>query len=282
MAVARRNGVDVVANDVSGRQTPSAIYFAGDHRLIGEHSAGHAGSNPANLINNIKFLFKRREPASADATRRDRPGGTVVVTPGSSDEGGRGGQGAREAQEEGAESEAAGSRATPRGGVLQGHSKPASVAPDGRSAGDGDEGNPPSASQPWARPPFFCETRPAEDDLGLLAVVRHLEKDLELGTSEVIAYLLGHCAEAVAKDAGLGGDGEVDAGGGGVLSASSCLVASVPSYFTLKQKRAVLDAASIAGVPMPMVSAESFHPLPPSRAPSLTPSPVLGALPARA
>ncbi|CAN0432839.1 unnamed protein product, partial [Scytosiphon promiscuus] len=58
MAAVGRNGVDVVNNDVSGRQTPSAVYFAGDHRLIGEHTTGHAGANPQNLVHHIKSLLE--------------------------------------------------------------------------------------------------------------------------------------------------------------------------------------------------------------------------------
>lgn len=83
-------------------------------------------------------------------------------------------------------------------------------------------------------------------------------EELELTASEAIAYLLRHCAEVVVREAG-GRTGGGEGGGeqGAVVAAapavSSCVVASVPSYFSLRQKRAVLDAASIAGVPMPMV-----------------------------
>ncbi|CAM9786969.1 unnamed protein product [Ectocarpus sp. 4 AP-2014] len=79
-------------------------------------------------------------------------------------------------------------------------------------------------------------------------------RELELGGSEVVSYLLRHCAGVVARDTAGKGDGP----GAATASSpsSSCVVASVPSYFSLRQKRAVLDAASIAGVAMPMVMDE--------------------------
>ncbi|CAM9291559.1 unnamed protein product [Scytosiphon promiscuus] len=86
-------------------------------------------------------------------------------------------------------------------------------------------------------------------------------QELELGASEVISYLFRHCAEVVAREATAGeareGGGATTtaaaAGGAGATATTSCVVASVPSFFSLRQRRAVLDAASIAGVPMPLV-----------------------------
>lgn len=195
MAVASRNGVDVVANEVSGRQTPSAVYFAGNHRLIGEHTTGHTGGDPSNLVHRLKSLL-----------------------------GGEGGQGV-EGEEYG--------------------------QVDGDNGGSGGS----SSTTEAAEPTFFCETRRGDEGVssgqsaGLRAVVRHMGQKLELGASEVISYLLRHCAGVVTREVA-GRDGEAAS-----LSASpsSCVVASVPSYFSLRQKRAVLDAASIAGVPMSMV-----------------------------
>lgn len=206
MAVASRTGVDVVTNDVSGRQTPSAVYFAGNHRLLGEHTSGHAGGDPSNLVHRLKSLL----------------GGE-----GENSEGG----------EEGLPISSSSSNSSRRGGD--------------------------STSE--TEPTFFCETRRGADgdfpssgrqSTGLRPVVRHMGQRAEFSASEVVSYLLQHCAGVVARDASSpAGKGAAAAATTPPLSpsASSCVVASVPSYFSLRQKRAVLDAASIAGVPMPRV-----------------------------
>ena len=195
MAVASRNGVDVVTNEVSGRQTPSAVYFAGNHRLIGEHTTGHAGGDPTNLVHHLKSML-----------------------------GGEGGQGEEEL--------------------------------DQVDASSGSSSSTTAAAA--AEPTFFCETRRGDggfssssgQSAGLRAVVRHMGQPLELGVSEVVSYLLRHCAGIVAREVA---GREEAASSSPPSSPSSCVVASVPSYFSLRQKRAVLDAASIAGVAMPMV-----------------------------
>lgn len=218
MAVASRNGVDVVTNDVSGRQTPSAVYFAGNHRLIGEHTTGHAGGNPGNLVHHLKSLLD-------DA----------------------GGQEEEEKEEEEVRGQADGD-----------------VDPSSSSRG-GSCSPSTAAVTAVAEPTFFCEVRRGDEGdfasgqrAGLRAVVSHMGQEVELGASEVISYLLQHCAEVVKRETA--GKGEAAAATTAAvtatatpLSSSSCVVASVPSYFSLRQKRALLDAASIAGVSMPMV-----------------------------
>jgi molecular chaperone DnaK (HSP70) len=57
VAVAGRTGVDVLVNGVSGRQFPSAVYFGGESRLIGEHTEGTGAANPPNLITQFKRLL---------------------------------------------------------------------------------------------------------------------------------------------------------------------------------------------------------------------------------
>lgn len=243
MAVASRNGVDVVANDVSGRQTPSAVFFARDHRLIGEHTTGHAGGNPSNLVHRIKALL---DDADTDAEADDA---TDIS-----------------------------SRGLPVSDSLQTQQRHlgSPTKEDGQSGQTAEEIEQTTVSPVSAmaspKPQFFCETRRADEHplstpadtttkpasggrADVLAVVHHMEQELELSASEVIACLMRHCADVVAREAFPEGGGK-SAGRGeseAETVASSCAVASVPSYFSLKQRRAVLDAASIAGLSMPMV-----------------------------
>lgn len=311
--------MDVVTNDVSGRQTPSAIYFAGDHRLIGEHSAGHAGSNPRNLINHLKYLLQDRRSESssmptsfspkplhmADATTRRRGPSPRGSDRGSGGGGGGGGfektlplpavkQGSRDTgvgvqgkqtQLDSVDSGEEQDEDVPKQQQQQQQqpntSGPPEVLVTSESERDNSnniprgrrEGVPEDekldiissscslSSITTAESMFFCKTRSPEDadHAGRVAVVKHMGEELELGASEAIAYLLGHCAEVVSREAGnraAGGGGEVGVGETTAAAAvSSCVVASVPSHFTLRQRKAVLDAARIAGVPMPMVRA---------------------------
>ncbi|CAM9627860.1 unnamed protein product, partial [Ectocarpus fasciculatus] len=230
MAVASRTGVDVVANDVSGRQTPTAVYFAGDHRLIGEHTTGHAGGDPTNLVHHLKSLLSS---SNGDGGKPDED----------------------DAGSNGSSSSSDGS---------------SSSSPSNAASSDSCRSS--TSSITTVEPGFFCETRGGRGDGtaagpvegtggggGLRAVVRHMGRELELGGSEVVSYLLRHCAGVVARDTAGKGDGPAAAATATASSSSppsSCVVASVPSYFSLRQKRAVLDAASIAGVPMPMVMDE--------------------------
>ena len=255
MAAVSRNGVDVVTNDVSGRQTPSAVYFAGDHRLVGEHTTGHAGGNPRNLVHHIKSLLEegvRGVPGDDDDDDRPASGGRSS---------GRDERDASDAQEQGQHQH----QQPPHGQQAQRrkpeqHQKPVVNEQERPRKNDvagavDNDGN---------KSAFFCETRLSEDDAGrsgLLAVVQHMGEELELSPSDVIAYLLRHCAEVVARETGGAAGVEAAAAAAAAergaaavaLSAQSCVVASVPSYFSLRQKRAVLDAAHIVGVPMPMV-----------------------------
>lgn len=261
MAVASRNGVDVVANDVSGRQTPSAIFFAGDHRLIGEHSTGHAGSNPRNLVNRVKDLLEDRRsssalpPSSLPLSSSSKPlkfAGAVRGTGDSAMAGATAVKGSigRERDEDEGGNKASDVVARGEDAEAAGAEEDEDVPPSEMGAGEeGDGGD-----------AFFCETRSPEDadHAGRVAIVKHLGEQLELSASETIAYLLGHCSEVVGRE---GGGRAAEAGGAGAgvgvgeraSAVSSCVVASVPSHFTLRQRRAILDAASIAGVPMPMV-----------------------------
>ncbi|CAM9797272.1 unnamed protein product, partial [Hapterophycus canaliculatus] len=229
MSVASRNGVDVVTNDVSGRQTPSAVYFAGNHRLIGEHTTGHAGGNPCNLVHHVKSLLMDGDEPDED---KDGP---------------EDGDGNHDGKDD-------------HGSVSRYRSPQATDAPAAIDS-SGDASSPSTSTA--VEPKFFCETRRGGgggDGGPRLAVVRHMGQELELGASEVISYLLRHCAELVTREAAgavrKGEEATATAGATATTTtttATSCVVASVPSFFSLRQRRAVLDAATIAGVPMPLV-----------------------------
>lgn len=222
VAVASRNGVDVVTNDVGGRQTPSAIYFAGDHRLIGEYSSGHTGSN---LVNQVKRLLGGSE--EEDDVRKEH---ALSLS----------GDGPSKQKK-------------PEQHLDEQQSRPLATASDGvgQNVAVDDDGIPTTHS-PFRRgiseSGQFDKILREEDASGwqgLQAVVRHRGEELRLSASEVVAYLLRHCTDMVKRSAK----------GDGVAIASSCVVASVPSFFSMRQRRAVLDAASIAGVTMPLVRA---------------------------
>jgi heat shock protein 4 len=73
VAVARRGGVDVVANEVSHRLTPSLVGFDGQMRKIGESAAVARTSSPGNiiparaLIGLTLAMARRLQPAPAPA-----------------------------------------------------------------------------------------------------------------------------------------------------------------------------------------------------------------------
>eukprot|EP00761_Pharyngomonas_kirbyi_P012330 gb/GECH01012357.1/.p1 GENE.gb/GECH01012357.1/~~gb/GECH01012357.1/.p1 ORF type:complete len:824 (+),score=230.29 gb/GECH01012357.1/:1-2472(+) len=57
IALARRRGVDVVANDLSNRATPSVVSFTPKQRLVGESGANQATMNWKNTIFGIKSIL---------------------------------------------------------------------------------------------------------------------------------------------------------------------------------------------------------------------------------
>lgn len=211
--------MDVITNDVGGRQTPSAIYFAGDHRLIGENSLGYAGSN---LVNQVKRLLGGGEE---DDLRKEH----VLSLSG-----------------DGLRPDSPSEQQKPDQHLEEQQTRPLAAASDGVGR------NVAAMNSPLRRgisgSGQFDEILREEDASGwqgLQAVVRHRGEELRLSASEVVAYLLRHCTDMVKRSAK----------GDGVTMASSCVVASVPSYFSIRQRRAVLDAANIAGVTMPLVRA---------------------------
>lgn len=57
VAIARRGGIDICANEVSNRATPSVVSFQGDERHIGESAASIAAQNHRNTITGIQRLL---------------------------------------------------------------------------------------------------------------------------------------------------------------------------------------------------------------------------------
>lgn len=57
VAIARRGGIDVCANEVSNRATPSIVSFQGDERHIGESAASMAAQNHLNTVASIQRLI---------------------------------------------------------------------------------------------------------------------------------------------------------------------------------------------------------------------------------
>lgn len=224
--------MDVITNDVGGRQTPSAIYFAGDHRLIGENSLGHARSNPCNLVNQVKRLLGGGE--EEDDVRKEH---APLL---SGDGYGPDSPSEQRKPEQEPEEQQSRSLAAASDGVGW------NVA--GEDLGFSPTHSPSRGGISGSRQ--FDEIQREEDASvlqGLQAVLRHRGEELRLSASEVVAYLLRHCADMVKRSAK----------GDEVAITSSCVVASVPSYFSMRQRRAVLDAASIVGVTMPLVRARS-------------------------
>ncbi|KAK1281239.1 Heat shock 70 kDa protein 16 [Acorus gramineus] len=57
IAVARQRGIDVVLNDESKRETPSAVSFADKNRLLGSSASASAARNPRSSISHLKRLL---------------------------------------------------------------------------------------------------------------------------------------------------------------------------------------------------------------------------------
>lgn len=57
VAIARRGGIDICANEVSNRATPSVISFQGSERHIGESAASIAAQNHRNTASSIQRLL---------------------------------------------------------------------------------------------------------------------------------------------------------------------------------------------------------------------------------
>ena len=68
VAVARRGGVDVMANEATRRQTPSLVGFDARQRHCGERAAALRSSRPRDVLAPRALLGAAHNPADAEAT----------------------------------------------------------------------------------------------------------------------------------------------------------------------------------------------------------------------
>ncbi|QQK47200.1 Heat shock protein Hsp88, putative [Penicillium digitatum] len=59
IGVARNKGIDIIANEVSNRQTPSIVGFTPRSRNLGEAAKGAEISNLKNTVSSLKRLIGR-------------------------------------------------------------------------------------------------------------------------------------------------------------------------------------------------------------------------------
>uniref|UniRef100_A0A7S0ZCK6 Heat shock protein 70 n=1 Tax=Timspurckia oligopyrenoides TaxID=708627 RepID=A0A7S0ZCK6_9RHOD len=71
VALARRGGVDVIANEVSNRATPNMVSFSGEQRNVGESALTYFSQNFKNTVTDLKrFLGLRIGDSSMEAERK--------------------------------------------------------------------------------------------------------------------------------------------------------------------------------------------------------------------
>ena len=68
VGVFRHNRVDILANDMGNRTTPSYVAFTEDERLVGDAAKNQCAMNPSNTVFDAKRLIGRRfsDPAIQD------------------------------------------------------------------------------------------------------------------------------------------------------------------------------------------------------------------------
>ena len=86
-AVARKRGIDVIANEASRRETATLVGFRDDQRTMGELASAQLTSNLNNTVNNFKKLLGKKwndpqvqsELASAFYRSKEIEGGEIGV-----------------------------------------------------------------------------------------------------------------------------------------------------------------------------------------------------------
>ena len=60
VGVFRHNRVDILANDMGNRTTPSYVAFTEDERLVGDAAKNQAAMNPQNTVFDAKRMIGRK------------------------------------------------------------------------------------------------------------------------------------------------------------------------------------------------------------------------------
>ena len=60
VGVFRHNRVDIIANDMGNRTTPSYVAFTEDERLVGDAAKNQAAMNPTNTVFDAKRMIGRK------------------------------------------------------------------------------------------------------------------------------------------------------------------------------------------------------------------------------
>ena len=60
VGVYKNNNIEIIANDMGNRTTPSFVAFTSEDRLIGDSAKNQASSNPSNTVYDAKRMIGRK------------------------------------------------------------------------------------------------------------------------------------------------------------------------------------------------------------------------------